>query len=239
MRYRKEKQNIHYCDYCLVEMRQGKFETLTDGRERCRNCAQTDINTEEQILELFEETLQNMEKIFNIHIDEEVKISIIDANTIAQKLKDDHEFVCAPTGDFGQGTVSIVDYDVECYVIYVDQGAPKNVMISCFIAGLTFIWQDKKWNGDDILSRYGELNLGAIYEGMSIWAEIQYMLLTNDKEYAKRLEWFVLDFTENDDICRLGYLEYKRQFPLSESIDTMQKTPFQKIPPLELPMENL
>ena len=63
---------------------------------------------------------------------------------------------------------------------------------------------------------------------MAKWAEIQYLMLMNEKSYAKRQE--ITTILRDDEYGR-GFILYAKKYPLSEG-SNVTKTPFKQNPPL-------
>lgn len=67
------------------------------------------------------------------------------------------------------------------YCLFIENGSPKLAAAATIAHELTHIWQYINWNDNELAKKYGKKNMLEIYEGMAKWAEIQYLLLINEK----------------------------------------------------------
>ena len=82
-----------------------------------------------------------------------------------------------------------------------------------------------------MIKKYGRKGVLEIYEGMAKWAEIQYLLLINEKARAKREE-IVTRLSE--DVYGKGFLRFIEVYPFSQQTYITGKTPFDN---KKLPLE--
>jgi len=243
----KNDDTIHICDYCMLEMKQGEFETLRDGLERCEKCSSTALHDDLEIQELFHNTIKKMENVFDIQLPQSIQVIATDAQTIAEESYEDLDgpetvIVVAdpftPTPGFDGRTVAFVKPDDknQNFKVFVEYGTPKHMLEGNIVNVLTEIWQIVNWNMDKLSDLYSECNLGIVYDGMSAWAEIQYMLCLYETDYAKRLMSYYVDFLESDDQAKLGLSNYMEQYTFEIGISHPANTPFKTDPPLKTPL---
>jgi hypothetical protein len=220
------KPDAHFCDFCAVELAGGEYDVLSDGRERCTQCANSAMKTVGQFTRLYENALRNMETFFGIRINVAIKVRMANAKKIAKLCGE--KFV--PTPGFDGRTLAFAKKDSDCYTIYVENGAPKIAAVANIVHELTHIWQYINWNRMKIRSRYGRENELLVYEGMAKWTEIQYLLFLNEVSYAKRQEIYT---RARDDAYGRGFIKYTGQYPLVYGPGYRKTSPFNKEWPLE------
>ncbi len=222
--YDPKKYGAHMCDFCGVELTGGEYEVLKDGRERCNRCSVTAIKTAEDFKKLFKNVLRNMEVFYGIKLNVAVKVRMTDAKTIAKNVG--QRFVATP--GFDGRTLGFAKKDRNGYSLYVENGAPKLAAMATIAHELTHIWQYVNWNDRELAARYGKHNTLEVYEGMAKWAEIQYLILLGENEYAKRQE---ITTKLRDDEYGRGFIRYCEKYPLVYGTK-LKKTPFTESAPL-------
>jgi len=220
------KPDAHFCDFCAAELSGGEYDVLSDGRERCTQCANSAMKTVEQFTRLYENALRNMETFFGIRINVAIRVRMANAKKIARLCGE--RFV--PTPGFDGRVLAFAQKASDGYTIYVENGAPKIAAVANMVHELTHIWQYINWNRQKIRSRYGRVNELMVYEGMAKWAEIQYLLFLNEVSYAKRQEIYTR--MRNDAYGR-GFVRYAGQYPLVYGPGYRKDSPFNKELPLE------
>jgi hypothetical protein len=223
--YQPQLAGEHYCDFCAVQLSSMQFEVLQDGRERCLECSQTAIKTAEEFKQIFQWVRRNMEAFFGIKIQTSIKVRTTNAKKISRILGK----VFIPTPGFDGRPVGIAIQDRSGHSIYVEVGAPRLSIIAVMAHELTHIWQYLHWNRDEIKQNFGGQE-DIAYEGLAMWAEIQFMILMNEVAYAKREEMVT---RLRDDVYGVGFREMAKRYPLQYSTRLHGATPFQKIPPYE------
>jgi hypothetical protein len=224
------KPDAHFCDFCAAELSGGEYDVLSDGRERCTQCANSAMKTVEQFIRLYENALRNMETFFGIRINAAIKVRMADAKKIAKLCGE--KFV--PTPGYDGRILAFAKQDSDGYTIYVENGAPKIAAVANIVHELTHIWQYLNWNRQKIRSHYGAENELLVYEGMAKWTEIQYLFFLNEVSYAKRQEIYTRG---RDDAYGRGFVKYAGQYPLVYEPGYRKTSPFNKELPLELPLE--
>jgi len=221
------KPDAHFCDFCAVELSGGEYDILSDGRERCTQCANSAMKTVEQFTRLYENALRNMETFFGIRINVPIRVRMANAKKIARLCGE--RFI--PTPGFDGRVLAFARKASDGYTIYVENGAPKIAAVANMVHELTHIWQYINWNRQKIRSHYGRQNELLVYEGMAKWVEIQYLLFLNEVSYAKRQEIYTR--LRNDAYGR-GFVRYAGQYPLVYRPGYRKDSPFNKEWPLEI-----
>ncbi len=222
--YNPNKYGAHICDFCGVELLGGEYEVLKDGRERCNRCSMTAIKKVDDFKALYKTVLRNMEAFYGIKLNVAVKVRTTNAKQIAKHVGLD--FV--PTSGFDGRVLGFAQKDKTGYSLYIENGSPKLAATATIAHELTHIWQYLNWDQADIIKKYGKQNMLEVYEGMAKWAEIQYLMLMNEKAYAKRQE--ISTILRNDEYGR-GFIIYTQKYPLSNESKII-KSPFKENPPL-------
>lgn len=222
--YDPHKYGAHLCDFCGVELLGGEYELLKDGRERCNRCSMTAIKKVDDFKALYKTVLRNMEAFYGIKLNVAVKVRTTNAKQIAKHLG--MKFVATP--GFDGRVLGFARKDKTGYSLYIENGSPKLAATATIAHELTHIWQYLNWNEAELSKKYGKQNMLEVYEGMAKWAEIQYLMLMNEKSYAKRQE--ITTRLRNDEYGR-GFIIYADKYPLSND-SNVTKTPFKENPPL-------
>lgn len=218
--YNPNKTNTHFCDFCGVELVGTEFETLIDGRERCMNCGRTAVKTAEEFTAIFKYVLRNMESFFGIQFNCGIRVEMVNAQKLQRVLNE--RFV--PTSGFDARAVGVAVSDSGGYKILIENGAPRTSAIMTIAHELTHIWQYLNWDRSYIIKKYGKSKRQEVYEGMAVWAEIQYAMLINEKMAAKRME--ISSLRKQDEYGR-GFRQYHERYPFSEGCFINKPTPFQ------------
>ena len=207
-----EEKSTEICSYCGLPISGVDYYRLPDGRKRCTNCNRSLIKSLEELNRLFNDVLLNMELFFGAAIDVPISVEMLEERKLKKKI--------------GKGlgnpppNALILGVAVEKagkYTVYVENGIPRISLISTLAHELTHIWQYTHWK------KYGAKMRLIVYEGMAMWAEIQYLYLIGENNVAKREECI----TENrKDEYGAGFCLYKEQYSLSYETMTCEDTPF-------------
>jgi hypothetical protein len=224
-----DKNDTHYCDFCAVELSGSEYDVLADGRERCIQCSGSALKTVEQFIRIYENALRNMQTFFGIRINVSIKVRLADAKRIHK--------LCGvkfnPTPGYDGRILAFAQKVSDGYTIYVENGAPKLAALANIVHELTHIWQYINWDRQKISVHYGRENEKLVYEGMAMWAEIQYLLFLNEISYAKREE---VHTRGRNDAYGKGFIKYAEQYPLKYGPGYRKNSPFKNGWPLELPL---
>ena len=218
-KYRPDKEESHFCDFCGVELVGTEYEVLSDGRERCMMCGRTAVKTTEEFISIFRTALRNLEAFFGIRINTSIKVKMVNAGELAKNAKS--SFI--PTKGFDARAVGVAIKDSSGYTICIENGTPRISAMLTIVHELTHIWQYLNWNDSSLAGIYGKDKLLEIYEGMAKWVEIQYAYLINEKEIAIREE--ISTSLRNDEYGR-GFLMYRNKYSFSKGTFITKATPF-------------
>lgn len=214
-----DKADVHYCDFCGVELVGTEYEVLADGRERCMICGRTAVKTTEEFTKIFRNALRNMEAFFGIRISASIKVKMVTSRELARHTKS--TFI--PTNGFDSRAVGVAIKDSSGYTICIENGTPRISAMMTIVHELTHIWQYLNWNQKELVNIYGKDKLLEVYEGMAKWVEIQYAYLINEKAIAKREELITLH--RNDEYGR-GFVMYLNKYSFSKGTYVSKPTPF-------------
>lgn len=184
----------------------------------------TAVKKVEDFKTLYKTVLRNMEAFYGIKLNVAVKVRTTNAKQIAKHVG--MQFVATP--GFDGRVLGFAQKDKTGYSLYIENGSPKLAATATIAHELTHIWQYLNWNESELAKKYGKQNMLEVYEGMAKWAEIQYLMLMNEKSYAKRQE--ITTRLRNDEYGR-GFIIYADKYPLSND-SSVTRTPFKEIPPL-------
>jgi hypothetical protein len=213
------KPGSHYCDFCGDELVGTEYDTLADGRERCRNCSRTAIRSREKFVQLYENVTSNMLTLFGVKIEVPVTIQMVNAKKLHSKLGKSF----TPTQRVDARTLGFAMKRGNEYTIMLENGSPRLMSAMTMVHELTHIWQYTNWDSDEILRLYGHEQETEIYEGMAKWIEIQYAYLIGETAAAKREEIITRC---RDDVYGHGFVKYAKKYPLKISGGGSIKTPF-------------
>jgi len=222
--YDPHKYGAHLCDFCGVELLGGEYELLQDGRERCNRCSMTAIRKVDDFRKLYKQVLRNMEAFYGIKLNVAVRVRTANAKQIAKHVGMTFE----ATPGFDGRVLGFAQKDKTGYSLYIENGSPKLAATATIAHELTHIWQYLNWDDGELTKKYGKENMLEVYEGMAKWAEIQYLMLMNERSYAKRQE---ITTRMRDDEYGRGFILYADKYPLSPG-PNVSRTPFKENPPL-------
>ena len=102
---------------------------------------------------------------------------------------------------------------------------------------MTHIWQYLNWDDKQIASIYGMNDASCsgiardiVYEGMAMWASIQYLYQIGETFYAMQQETLA---ETRQDVYGIGFRLYQEQYPLVKDSSLLKYSPFSSFPTLE------
>jgi hypothetical protein len=214
------------CDFCYDNIMGGEYEKLKDGRDRCMRCSRTKLATGEQFIYEFERLKTNMEVVFGITILPIREVQMVNAKTIAKNTNEEY----TPTSGVDARVLGYATQSAKGTELFLENGAPRMAAISTLAHELTHIWQYGAWKRQDIARHYGKKYVGLIYEGMAMWAQVQYLIAIREFDFASRLIQMTIN---REDIYGLGFKVFVEQYPLQLDGDVGMDSPFHKKLPLE------
>jgi hypothetical protein len=226
--YNPNQPGIHYCDFCGNVLESGKYDILKDGRERCPLCSSDAVKSRKQFKQIYVETLEELERIFDIKIEVPIKVRMASA----KKVNDIPNAKWEPTPGFDGRVLGFAEKSSKGYRLLVENGAPKWKMKSTLAHELTHIWQYENWSDEKINKTFknqDEILLNM--EGMAVWTEIQYLVSMGEKEKAVR---YKRNRDADSSVYGTGMKKFIAKYPIKE-VSGMKnhKTPFKKFPPLK------
>lgn len=217
--YRPDKKGVHYCDFCAAEITGVEYEVLDSGLERCIQCTNTALRTEEQFRRLYQTVHRNMEAFFGISLHIPVAVRMVNAKTIAHMTG----MNMVPTPGFDPRVLGFARRSKSGFSLYIENGSPKIAAVATMAHEMTHIWQYVNWNDKLLAQRYGAKNMLELYEGMAKWVEIQYLFYINEIAYGKRQE--IITMLRQDEYGR-GFLKYRSRYPMTYHTGIGAPTPF-------------
>lgn len=219
-----EEPAEEHCDFCGLPLSGVAYDVLGDGRVRCVSCSASAIHTVEQFRALYQRVRPTLESFYDIRLSMPVRVRTADARTIAKQTG----AVFQPTRDFDARAVGFARQDKDGLTLYIENGAPRLAAMETIAHELTHIWQYANWDQKEMRRRYGS-NLDLVYEGMAMWAAIQFLYLIGETAFARRKEEQEL---QRQDIYGEGFRYFCRKYPLSRGTTCPPQTPFHTMPPL-------
>lgn len=213
-----------HCDFCGLPLSGVAYDVLGDGRVRCVSCTASAIQTVEQFRDLYRRVLPTMETFYDIKLGMPVRVRTADARVIAKHTG----AVFTPTKEFDARAVGFAKHDKDGFTLYVENGAPRLAAMETIVHELTHIWQFTYWDAKRMRRTYGS-NRDLVYEGMAMWASIQFLYLIGETAFARRKEENTL---ARNDIYGDGFRLFCQKYPLSRGTKCPEYNPFHNIPPL-------
>lgn len=217
---------VNHCDFCGMPLTGVSFEKLSDGRIRCNDCSHTAITSVEEFKKIFYQTLQMMEGFYGIAYKVPISVATADAHKIAKG----YGSVYTPSTDVAARVLGYASKRNGVFSLYVENGSPRLATIETMAHELTHIWQYINWNESEIKKAYPEPEQrDIVYEGMSMWATVQYFYLMGEESYAILKE---AEYERRQDIYGIGFRMYREKYPLIKDSSLVQYSPFKLFPPL-------
>ena len=214
------------CDFCGLPLSGVAYDVLGDGRVRCVTCSASAIQTVDEFRALYKRVLPTMESFYDIRLGMPVRVRTADARVIGKQTG----CVFKPTNGFDPRVVGFARLDKDGFSLYIENGAPRLAAMETIAHELTHIWQYANWDLGQKRKAYGDgMSRDIVYEGMAMWASIQFLYLIGETAYAKRKEEITL---HRDDAYGEGFRLYCKKYPLSRGGAMPEKTPFHSDPPL-------
>jgi len=224
---------VNYCDFCSLPLTGVSYERLTDGRIRCNDCSGSAITTVEDFREIFYRCYEMTEDFFGIRYTVPISVSMADARAVAKGVG----MLFKPETIKNGRVLGYTKRKFGKYSILIENGSPRLATIVMMVHELTHIWQFVNWNDNEVEKIYKmptpqqtALALDLVYEGMAVWASIQYLYQVGESYYATQQET-VLE--RREDAYGIGYRMYCERYPLRKDCSVLKSTPFGGVPTLE------
>jgi len=213
------------CDFCFGPIWGGDFEHLKDGRDRCSRCSRTVVGSLEQFVDEYQQVRRNMELGFEIQLDVPMRVRMTNAKEIQARTNE----VFTPSAGVDPRVLGFVEKSSSGQELWIENGAPRMAAICVMAHELTHIWQNSVWDQRAIRKQYGKKHELVIHEGMATWAQIQYLLLTREIDYAKSQHDYAWD---RQDEYGVGYRLFLARYPFSFDGEMDRDSPFHNPMPL-------
>ena len=174
-----------------------------------------------------------METLYGIKFREPVRVKTTDAKTIAKGVGR----IFVPSTEYAARTLGFAQNLKGRYSVVIENGSPRLAAVDTMVHEMTHIWQYLNWNDAQIRSIYGMGDPGKtalarliVYEGMAMWAAIQYLYQIGETYYAEMQEALT---AERKDEYGIGFLIFREQYPFVKDSGILKYTPFTAFPPVE------
>lgn len=224
---------VDQCDFCGAPLSGVSFERLNDGRVRCNDCSSSAISSVEDFRELFYRSMGMMENFYSIRFREPISVKMLDARNVAKGAN----MVFRSSTEMASRVLGYAQRRRGKFSMVLENGSPRLATVCTMIHELTHIWQYTNWKDGQVDSVYG-LNERActafandiVYEGMAVWASIQYLYQIGETYYAAQQEALA---DGRNDAYGIGFRLYKEQYPLVKDSSLLKYSPFMSFPTLE------
>ena len=226
-------ESVNHCDFCGLPLSGVSYERLNDGRTRCNDCSSSAISKPDDFRELFYRTLGMMEDFFEIRYRVPIRVKMSDARVVAKGVG---RIFTPSTGVTGR-VLGFAQRKNGKYSLLVENGSPRLATIDTMVHEMTHIWQYLNWDDKLVLSVYGmhdpsctAIARDIVYEGMAMWASIQYLYQIGETYYAARQEAVA---AARQDVYGIGFRLYQEQYPLLKDSSLLKYSPFSTFPTIE------
>ena len=217
---------VNHCDFCGIPINGVSYERLTDGRVRCNDCSMTAINSAEEFKKIFFQVLEMMQNFYGIEYRTPIIVKTADAKAIARGAG----AVYVPSTEVTARVLGYAQRKGNIFNLMVENGSPRLATIETMAHEMTHIWQYLNWDDRAIRAQYPEdWKRDIVYEGMAVWAAVQYLYLIGEYSYAMQQEELQ---ARREDIYGVGFKLYRDKFPLIKDSSLVGYSPFSIFPPL-------
>lgn len=217
---------VNHCDFCGIPLSGVSYERLSDGRVRCNDCGMTAITSVEEFKKIFYQLLEMMQNFFGIEYRTPIVVKTADAKVIARGAGS----VYKPTTKMDARVLGYAQRKGKLFNLMVENGSPRLATIETMAHEMTHIWQYLNWDDRAIMAQYPEKwKQDIVYEGMAVWAAVQYLYLIGETSYAKQREELQ---ARREDAYGIGFKMYLDKFPLVKDSSLVRYSPFTVFPPL-------
>ena len=222
-----------HCDFCGRSLSGVSYERLVDGRVRCNDCSSSAITTVEEFQELFYKSLELMEMFYEVSFHVPISIKMADARAVAKGSGS----VFKPSTQFANRTLGYAQRKHGKYSVIMENGSPRLATLDTVVHELTHIWQYINWNESTVRQVYGmgksECTAKArsiVYEGMAMWATVQFLYQIGETYYASQQEE---EAASRSDIYGVGFRLYREQYPLVKDMSIIKFSPYKDFPTID------
>ena len=216
----------NHCDFCGAPLTGISYERITDGRVRCRDCSTSAIVSLEEAREMFYRIRELMGCFFSIELNVPIGVRITNAQEVARGWGS----VFRPSTEVAARVLGYARRKSGSFFLCMENGSPRLAFIDTMVHELTHIWQFVNWNDSEIESIYGSgSNRDIVYEGMAMWASVQYLYQTGETSYAQLQESLA---ETRADVYGIGFCLYRQKYPFIKDYSMQKFSPFTSFPPL-------
>ncbi len=224
---------VNVCDFCGLPLTGVSYEQMSDGRLRCNDCSASALETLDEMKEVFYQSLALMEDFYGIRFKTGISVRVTDAEEIGRRTG----AVFNPAAIVRERVLGFAEKRNDRYSLVVENGSPRLAFIDTAIHELTHIWQYMNWDNALVWGVYGmnraecsAIAQDIVYEGMAVWASIQYLYQIGETYYAAQKEAVM---EARQDAYGEGFRIYREQYPLVKDSSLLKVTPFMSFPTLE------
>ncbi len=224
---------VNHCDFCGKALSGVSYDVLSDGRVRCNDCSSSAIVTVEEFTEVFYKALELMEMFYEVTFHVPITVRMADARTVAKGSGS----VFKPSTEVAARTLGYAQRRFGKYSVIMENGSPRLATVDTMVHELTHIWQYLNWDDGLVRRVYGmgrrECTATArdiVYEGMAMWAAIQYLYQIGETYYASQQEE---ETAQRSDVYGVGFRLYREQYPLVKDMSIIRSSPYRDFPTID------
>ena len=224
---------VNHCDFCGLPLSGVSYEMLNDGRIRCNYCSSDGISSEKDFRKMFFQILDMMEIIYGIKYRVPINVSMADARKVAKG----YGSIYSPSTGVTPRVIGFAQRKWGKYSILMENGVPRLAAINTMVHEMTHIWQYLNWGNNQIYDTYKmsctnctAIARDIVYEGMAMWAAIQYLYQIGETYFAAQQEMIAM---QRQDIYGIGFRLFCEQYPIIKDSALIKYSPFKSYPPLE------
>ena len=208
---------VAYCEFCGLPLTGVSYERLDDGRIRCNDCSSSAINSLEEMKKTFRRCRNLMESFYAIRFNVDLQVKMADAKKIARGFGSIYKKESPRVLGYAQRIG-------KQYSIYLENGSPQMATIVTIVHELTHIWQYRNWKVKEIKKYYPTREQrDMVYEGMAVWASVQFLYLIGEISYATKME---MAESNRSDIYGQGFRKFCEKYPLIKDSSILSYSPF-------------
>ena len=160
----------------------------------------------------------------------EYKVPIAVRTVDAKKIAKGSGCVYSPTTEVAARSLGYAERRNGMFSMNVENGSPRLATVNTMVHEMTHVWQFINWKDSDIRAAYPDRwKQDIVYEGMAMWASIQYLYLLGEDSYAQQQEELT---NQRNDVYGIGFRMYCEKYPLIKDSAILKYTPFRVFPPL-------
>lgn len=213
------------CDFCGMPMTEVDMEVMGDGRIRCSQCRQDQVESQEEFESIYYTCKQNFESIFEIKLPKGI-------HAFLTYDEEDIEATLTPLCSFENENSSLarmgrVYKEKSHYDIYLESGISRLACMFILICSFSLIWQDKYLSLSKIEEQiqklsdtYGKELFQGWQVGMALWSGTEYLFLIQEKSYALKNDR--LNEREERFIAQ-SYLYFRQKYPFQSYPEQLKK----------------